>query len=68
MATAIAIPSGIWIRLPGTNWEVFQESGKVMFLGDEPATVQIRQTSSIPRIWGPRPPLVGMEPGGGITR
>jgi hypothetical protein len=68
MSVVIAIPNGMWILLPGTDWEVFQDSGEVVLLGDESATVQIRRASTTPRIWGPRPPLAKTEPGGGITR
>jgi hypothetical protein len=65
MSVVIAIPSGTWIRLSGTDWEVFQDSGDVAILGDEPVIVRIRRAESGPRIWGPYPPI---EYGAGITR
>lgn len=61
MATVVAIPSGTWIQLLGTEWEVYQESGEVVFLGDEDVTVRIRRTEKRPSIWGPCPLLQNCE-------
>lgn len=55
MSTVLAIPSGMWILLPGTDWEVFQDSANVLFLGEIEKAVLIRRSPQAPRIWGPRP-------------
>lgn len=64
MTTVLAIPSGMWIQLPGTEWEVYQESGGVAFLGDEPTPVWIRRAEKRPNIWGPQPPVTAVQVSG----
>lgn len=61
MSTVIAVPSNIWTRLPGTEWEVFQDSGDVVFLGADDTVVHIRRAKKQPAIWGPRPPVVSVS-------
>lgn len=64
MATVVAISSGTWVQLPGTEWEVYQESGEVAFLGDEDVPVRIRRSQKRPGIWGPRPPMTAVQASG----
>lgn len=47
MATVLAIASGVWIRLPDTEWEVYQESGEAVFLGDGDVAVRIRRVNKL---------------------
>lgn len=61
MTTVIAIPNSIWTQLLGTEWEVYQESGEVAFLGDEDVVVRIRRAEKLPSIWGPRPPITEVQ-------
>lgn len=54
----------MWIQLPGTEWEVYQDSGEVVFLGDEDVPVRIRRAGKMPTIWGPRPPVTAVQVSG----
>ena len=60
MTTAFAIPSGMWILIPGTEWEIYQDSANVAFLGDDDIPVRIRRAAKQPAIWGPRPPITSV--------
>lgn len=64
----LAVPSGVWILLPGTEWEVLQSSGNMMTLGEDATPVLIRRASVKPTIWGPRPPITSIGQSTGAQR